>query len=204
MAWTDAAHGVLRRIPTWTVYVAGFAWLGWLFVLGATGGLGVEPVKALEERYGLLALQLLVAGLAVTPLRRFVGLNLIRFRRAIGMMAFWCLCAHLLVWLVLDLQSPGMAAADIVKRPFITVGMAGLSLLVPLALTSTDRAIRRMGADWRRLHRLVYAAVALGAVHFVMQAKGWPLEPLVYLGLVLGLLGLRVVPRVRPRPVPGH
>ena len=204
MAWTETAHRALRRIPTWTIYVAGFAWLAWLFVLGATGGLGVEPVKALEERYGLLALQLLVAGLAVTPLRRYLGLNLIRFRRAIGMMAFWCLCAHFLVWLVLDLQSPAQALADIVKRPFITVGMAGLALLVPLALTSTDRAIRRMGPEWRRLHRLVYPAVALGAVHFVMQAKGWPLEPLVYLGLVLGLLALRAVPRPRARPVPGH
>ncbi len=203
VAWTDAAHRALRRIPTWTIYLAGFGWLAWLFALAATGGLGVEPVKALEERYGLLALQLLVAGLALTPLRRFFGLNLIRFRRAIGMMAFWCLCAHLLVWLVLDLQSPAMAWADIVKRPFITVGMAALLLLVPLALTSTDRAIRRLGRDWRRLHRLVYPAVLLGAVHFVMQAKGWPLEPLVYLGLVLGLLGLRLVPKTRSRPAPG-
>lgn len=195
MDWIAETNAALRRVPTWTIYAVGFTWLGWLFWLGATGGLGVEPVRALEQRYGLLALQLLVAGLAVTPLRRFVGLNLIRFRRAIGMMAFWTLCAHLLVWLVLDLQSPAAAWADVVKRPYITIGMTGFLLLVPLALTSTDRAIRRLGADWRRLHRLVYPAVLLGGVHFTMQAKGWQLEPLVYLGLAAGLVLLRAVPR---------
>lgn len=191
-------------MPTWPIYAAGFVQVGWLFWLGTSGNLGVDPVKTLEHRYGLLALQLLVAGLAVTPLRRFVGLNLIRFRRAIGLMAFYVLIAHVLVWLVLDLQSPAAAWADIVKRPYITIGMAAFLLLVPLALTSTDGAVRRLGSAWRRLHRLVYPAVLLGGVHFAMLVKGWQIEPFVYLGLAGGLILLRAVPRTRTRPAFGR
>ena len=86
---------------------------------------GVDPVKALEHRYGELALQLLIAGLAITPLRRFAGVNLIKFRRALGLVAFFFLLAHLLVWAILDVQTLGRVWADIVKRPYITIGMVG-------------------------------------------------------------------------------
>ncbi|MBK1637213.1 protein-methionine-sulfoxide reductase heme-binding subunit MsrQ [Rhodovulum adriaticum] len=186
-------NGGLRRVPTWPVYLLGMAPAVWFFWLGFTGGLGVEPISELEHRLGLTGLQFLIAGLAVTPLRRLTGINLIRFRRALGLIAFFYILLHLLVWLVLDLQSVQRVAADIVKRPYITVGMAGFLLLVPLALTSTNRAIRRMGpVRWRRLHRLVYVAVPLGAVHFVMLVKGWQLEPLLYLIGVLALLAARI------------
>jgi sulfoxide reductase heme-binding subunit YedZ len=186
-----------RRIPTWIVYAGLSLPAPWLFWQGLTGGLGVEPIKALEHEYGLLALQLLIAGLFVTPLRRFAGVNLLRFRRALGLMAFFYLCCHLLVWLVLDVQILAQVWADILKRPYITVGMAGFLLLVPLALTSTDRAIRRMGVRWRQLHWLVYPAVLLGGLHFVMLRKGWQLEPLVYLALIAILLIPRLAPRRR-------
>lgn len=191
----DAINGALRRVPIWPVYVLGLAPIPWLFWLGATGGLGPEPITALEHRYGLIGLQVLLAGLCVSPLRRFVGINAIRFRRALGLVAFAFIAAHLLVWAVLDVQSLSRVWADIVKRPYITIGMVGFACLVPLAMTSNDRAVRWLGPRWRRLHRLTYVAVALGAVHFVMQAKGWQIEPLVYLSVAAGLLALRMVPR---------
>jgi sulfoxide reductase heme-binding subunit YedZ len=162
--------------------------------------MGVDPVKALEHRYGELALQLLIAGLVITPLRRFAGINLIKFRRALGLVAFFFLLAHLLVWAILDVQTLGRVWADIVKRPYITIGMVGFALLVPLAVTSNDWSIRKLRAGWRRLHRLVYPAVILGGVHYVMVVKGWQIEPMIYLAVILALLAVRIR-RIRARMV---
>lgn len=186
-------NGALRHVPTWPVYLIGGLVPVWWLYLGLTGGLGVEPIEELEHRLGLLALQMLVATLAVTPLRRFAGLNLIRFRRALGLLVFYYVSCHLLVWLVLDVQILGQIWADIVKRPYITIGMAGFVLLVPLAATSNNRSIRALGPQrWKRLHQLSYAAAILGAVHFVMLSKGFQIEPLLYLGAVLVLLAARL------------
>lgn len=197
----DAVNTTLRRVPTWPLYLIGLCPMVWLFWLGLSGGLGVDPVKALEHRYGLIGLQFLLAGLSVTPLRRFAGVNLIRFRRGLGLLAFGYICAHLLVWLVLDIQFLSLIWKDILKRPYITIGMAGFLCLVPLAATSSNWAIRRLGPNWRRLHRLTYLAVLLGGVHFVMLVKGWQPEPLLYLAGAVGLLGLRLVPRGGRKPV---
>jgi sulfoxide reductase heme-binding subunit YedZ len=189
-------NAALRRVPSWLLYIVGAGWGGWLFWLAATGGLGVEPIEALEHRYGKLALQLIVLGLTVTPLRKWAGLNLMPFRRAIGVLAFAFVVAHFLVWAVLDVQSPSAIWADIVKRPYVTIGMAGLIALIPLAATSNNWAVRRLGGmRWRQLHKLVYPAAVLGAVHYVWLAKGFQIEPLIYLFIILGLLALRVVPR---------
>lgn len=189
----DRINTATRRIPAWTLYVIGVLPPAWLLYQGLTGGLGVEPIRALEHELGELALQLLLAGLCITPLRRFAGVNLMRFRRAIGLIAFFYVALHLLVWLVLDVQIPAQIWADIVKRPYITVGMAGFALLVPLALTSNNLSIRKIGGRrWRQLHKLVYGAVLLGAVHFVLLVKGFQIEPLIYLGATLVLLALRL------------
>lgn len=186
-------NAALRRVPPWTLYVAGAGWGAWLFWLAATGGLGVEPIEALEHRYGELALQLIVAGLAVTPLRQRAGLNLMPFRRAIGVLAFGFVLAHVLVWAVLDVQRLSAIWADVLERPYVTIGMAGFLLLIPLGLTSNDWAVRRLGGmRWRRLHRLAYPAAVLGALHYLWLAKGFQIEPLLYLGAILGLLALRV------------
>jgi len=112
-------NGALRGVPAWSLYVVGAAWAAWLFWLGLTGGLGAEPITELEHRYGELAINLLVAGLAVTPLRRFTGLNLMPFRRAIGVLCFFFVLAHLMVWAVLDVQTPARVWADIVERPYV-------------------------------------------------------------------------------------
>ena len=195
----ERANGHLRRMPIWPVYVLGALPPVWFLYLGATGGLGVEPIKELEHRLGEIGLQALIAALAVTPLRRFTGISLLRFRRAIGLLAFYYIVCHLLVWLLLDIGDAARIWADIVKRPYITIGMVGFVLLIPLAITSNDRSLRRLGAQaWRRIHWLAYPATILGAVHFVMVAKGWQIEPLVYLGLILALLAARIrAPRQR-------
>jgi sulfoxide reductase heme-binding subunit YedZ len=194
----ERVNGALRRVPFWPVYVVGALPPLWFFYLGLTGGLGVEPIKELEHRLGEIGLQALIAALAVTPLRRFTGISLLRFRRAIGLIAFYYIACHLLVWLVLDIQDLGRIWQDIVKRPYITIGMVGFVLLIPLAVTSNNRSVRRLGAAaWKRVHWLAYPATILGAVHFVMVAKGWQIEPMLYLGAILALLAARI--RVRPR-----
>ncbi|GGG80539.1 protein-methionine-sulfoxide reductase heme-binding subunit MsrQ [Salipiger pallidus] len=189
----DGLNGGLRRVPAWALYF--LAPLPALYLLwqGSTGGLGVEPISALEHALGELALQLLIAGLYITPLRRFLGINLMRFRRAVGLIAFFYVFLHLLTWLVLDVQVPALIWQDIVKRPYITVGMGAFALLVPLALTSNNLSIRRLGGKrWRQLHRLVYGAALLGGLHFVMLVKGFQIEPLLYMGAIIVLLVLRL------------
>ena len=198
MSMVDRLNGWARRLPVWAVYLIYALPAPYFFYLGLTGGLGVEPIKALEHEYGEIALQLLIIGLCITPLRRHFGLNLLRFRRAIGLLAFFYAALHLLVWLVLDVQILSQIWADIVKRPYITVGMAGFLLLLPLAITSNNLSVRKLGPRWRKLHKLVYPAVLLGAVHFVMLRKGFQLEPLIYLAVIAGLLALRLDWRVIP------
>ena len=188
----QAINTAARKIPTWVIYLLAFLPAPWLFYLGATGGLGVEPIKALEHEYGELALKLLIVGLAITPLRTHLGINLIRFRRAIGLMAFFYVAAHLLVWLVLDVQILSQIWADILKRPYITIGMAGFLVMLPLALTSNNWSVRKLGPKWRQLHKLTYLAVLLGGLHFIMLVKGFQLEPLVYMAVIVGLLLLRL------------
>ncbi|MGB0659506.1 MAG: protein-methionine-sulfoxide reductase heme-binding subunit MsrQ [Mangrovicoccus sp.] len=191
----NSVNDAIRALPVWLVYIVSLLPGLWLFYLAVENRLGIEPIEALEHRLGLIALQFLLAGLCITPLRRFARLNLLRFRRAIGLMGFYYLCAHLLVWAVLDVQSLDRVITDILKRPYITIGMLGFVLLVPLALTSTNWAIRRLGAlNWRRLHRLVYGAVIFAGLHFVMLRKGIQLEPVIYLAVATVLVGLRWYP----------
>lgn len=198
MARAQHINAALRRFPTWPLYVAGALIPVWLIWLGATGGLGVEPIKALEHELGELGLKVLIAGLAVTPLRRFTGVNLLKFRRALGLVGFFLIACHLAVWLVLDVGILSQIWTDILKRPYITIGMAGFALMIPLAATSWNGAIRRMGAQaWNRLHLLVYPAVLLGGVHFVMIGKTWSPDALVHLGAIAALLALRVKRRRR-------
>jgi sulfoxide reductase heme-binding subunit YedZ len=184
----------LPQMPKIAVYLVGFIPAVWLFYAGVTDQLGADPMRYLEQALGLWALRFLIATLTVTPLRQLFNINLLRYRRALGLLAFYYAALHLLTYLVLDqgLDVPAILA-DIVKRPYITIGMATFIILVPLAVTSNNAAIRRMGGQaWAKLHRLVYVA-ALGAVlHFVLVVKSWPPEPLVYAAIVVVLLGYRL------------
>jgi sulfoxide reductase heme-binding subunit YedZ len=188
----------IRRLPEWSVYAAGMVPVPVLLYLAQTGGLGREPIKALEHELGKIALQLFVAVLAVTPLRRHVGLNLLKFRRALGLLCFFYVGLHLLVWLVLDVGIVAQIWADIIKRPYITIGMAAFALMIPLALTSNNWSLRRLGPRWNRLHRLTYVAAVLGSVHYLMLVKTIGVEPFASLAVILGLLALRV-PRLLPK-----
>lgn len=189
----DRLNQILRKLPEWPLYIIGFLPALWLLWLGVNGGLGVEPIKELEHKLGILALQFLIASLAVTPLRRYAGLNLLKFRRAFGLLGFGYVCLHLLTWLALDMAFLwGQIVEDVTERPYIMVGMAAFVLLVPLALTSTKKWIRRLGPRWQKLHRLVYLALPMGAIHFMMQERVWTGQLITYLILAFGIVGLRM------------
>jgi methionine sulfoxide reductase heme-binding subunit len=178
----------------WALYGAGFLPALWSFYLGSTGGLGADPVKAFEHRLGLWALRFLILTLAVSPLRDIFSINLLRYRRALGLLAFYYAVMHFSVYMILD-QALDLNAviADIVKRPFITLGMASLALLIPLAVTSNAWSIRRMGRNWVTLHRLVYVAAACAALHFILAHKTLSGQIVLYAGIVALLLLWRIV-----------
>jgi methionine sulfoxide reductase heme-binding subunit len=164
------------------------------FGLGGAS-LGANPIEELLHALGLWGLRFLVLTLAVTPLRELLKLPwLLAFRRMLGLYAFFYVLLHFLVWLILDRELfwPGVLE-DIAKRPFITIGFIALLLLIPLALTSTNGWIRRLGAQrWRKLHRLVYVIAILGVWHFYWLVKSDVREPLLYAGLTTLLLGYRI------------
>ncbi len=192
-------NATLRRVPAWVLYVLAPIPVITIFYLGLTGELGIDPAKRIEHELGLWSLWLLIAGLAVTPLRRWAGVNLLKFRRAIGVITFFYLLAHLLTWLVLDVQFQNVWA-DIVKRWYITVGMAAFVLMLPLAFTSNTWSVKRLGAaKWRKLHKLTYPIAILGALHFLLLVKGFQWEPILYASIIAGLL----LSRVRPARLPG-
>lgn len=164
------------------------------------GTLGADPVATLLWQTGLWALRLLLASLAVTPLQRLTGWRWpIRFRRQLGLFAFFYACLHLAVYAVFD-RSLDLAAVweDIVERPFITVGALAFLLLVPLAATSTRAAVRRLGPRWQQLHRLVYLAAGLAVLHYLWLVKADLRPPLIYAGILAALLLLRLPLRLLP------
>ncbi len=197
MTLAQTINGRLRAVPAWPIYVIGAIPPLWLLWQGLNGHLGADPVKGLERQLGELALQLMVAVLCISPLRRFTGVSLIKFRRALGIMVFVYVALHFLTWVVLDMGLLWrQMLADIVKRPYVTIGMVGLVALIPLAATSNNWSIRRMGpVAWQRLHRLTYLAAVAGAVHYIWLVKAWPIEPFLYAGAILALLAVRMVPK---------
>lgn len=174
------------------------------FGLGGAS-LGTNPVEKIQDTFGQWGLRLLLITLAVTPLRDWFSAPwLIALRRMLGLYAFAYVLLHFLTWLILDqgLFWPGILE-DIARRPFITVGFTALVLLVPLAVTSTNGMMRRLGRRWKTLHRLVYPIVLLGIWHYYWQVKADVREPLIYLAIALVLLGWRVWKRYRKRPANG-
>ncbi|PYE88365.1 protein-methionine-sulfoxide reductase heme-binding subunit MsrQ [Phyllobacterium leguminum] len=178
----------------WALYGVGLLPALWAFYLGSTGGLGADPVKEFEHRLGLWALRFIILTLMVSPLRDIFSINLLRYRRALGLLAFYYVLMHFSVYMILD-QALDLNAviADIAKRPFITIGMASLALLVPLAVTSNAWSIRRLGANWVKLHRLIYVAAAGGALHFMLSLKTWRPEPIIYAAIIAILLAWRIL-----------
>lgn len=199
----ERINAVLRPIPTWLVYLVGalpglYILAGITLVLSGTydlfgNSLGVDPARTIEHWLGELALQFFIATMLISVLRDRFRLKLIKFRRPLGLLTFFYVVLHLGVWLGLDIQFRWAEAwSDILKRPYITIGMASLILLIPLAVTSNNAMIRRLGPmGWQRLHKLAYPAILLGGVHYVMVQKVWEAEPMIYLSVIVVLLALR-------------
>ncbi|HEU4697992.1 MAG TPA: protein-methionine-sulfoxide reductase heme-binding subunit MsrQ [Gemmatimonadales bacterium] len=179
-----------------------------------TGDLGADPVRTIQDTTGLTTLILLFCTLAVTPLRRLTRLNeLVRVRRLVGLFAFFYAMLHATSYFVFDQElSPPDIAADVAKHPWVLVGFTAWLLLIPLAVTSTNGWIRRLGKRWATLHRLVYPIAALGVLHFLWLVKKDQSEPLAYGAVLVALFVVRVaVSRMRAsrrpaggRPLPGR
>jgi sulfoxide reductase heme-binding subunit YedZ len=195
-------------MPRLTISAVGLAKLGLLalalvpFALllhgAVNGGLGANPVETLTHSTGEWTLRFLLLTLAITPLRRLSGWTVLqRFRRMLGLLAFFYAGLHFAVWAVLD-QSLSWSAIldDVVKRPYITVGFAAFLMLIPLALTSTRGMMRRLGRNWQRLHRLVYPIAVLGVLHFIWLVKADWREPAIYAGILAVLLLARLPGRL--------
>jgi len=162
-------------------------------------GLGANPIEELLHELGRWGLKLLFLTLAITPVRRVTGWNwLLRFRRMLCLFSFFYILLHFTVYAVLD-QGLDMAliVEDVIKRPYITLGMTGLLLLTPLAITSTKGMMRRLGKRWQKLHRLVYVIAIAGVWHFYWQVKLDTLDATVYAMILLVLLGSRIYHRQR-------
>jgi sulfoxide reductase heme-binding subunit YedZ len=193
--WWGAALVMPARAFYWIVFLAAATpggLLGWRVY---TGDLGVNPAETLLHQTGRDALALLLASLAVTPVRRITGWNRVQaVRRMLGLWSFFYACCHFLIYAVFNHLGDVTAIwADVVERPFIFSGMLAFLILVALALTSTAGAIRRLGRNWLRLHRLVYVAAVAGVVHFTWGQKADIREPLVWGAILAVLLGGRAV-----------
>ncbi len=182
---------VATKATIWVAALIPAAWLAWD---AARGGLGANPIEALQLRTGWWGLVLLTITLAITPVRRLTGWHsIVRVRRLIGLFAFFYICLHLTNYVVLDQWFDfDMILEDIAERPFITVGFGAWLILLALATTSTRGWIRRLGRNWQRLHRLVYVAGGLGALHFFWKVKADTREPLVFVAILTVLFLLRV------------
>ena len=190
------------RLVYAAVWLACFAPIPWLVWRLLSGDLGANPIEALIRQLGVWGLRFLLIGLAITPLARLLRQpRLIRFRRTVGLFAFAYVLLHWCVYVGVD-QFFDWAAVikDIYKRPFITIGMTAFVLLIPLAVTSTNAAIRKLGPiKWRRLHRLIYVIAPLGVLHYYMLVKADHRPPLIYAGILAVLLGWRLWEAIQKR-----
>ena len=180
----------------WAVALACLAPLVWLVWRGYQGDLGANPIEKVIRNLGVWGLRLLIVGLTITPLARLLRRpRLIRVRRPIGLIAFGYIVLHLSTYIGVDQYFDWAAIwKDILKRPFITIGMAAFVMLIPMAATSFNAAIRWLGPQkWRGLHRLIYLIVPMGVVHYFLLVKADHRPPLIYGGIVLLLLGWRAV-----------
>lgn len=194
MSLAGAINDAVRRVPRWPLYPVGMVPVVLLLYGLASGGLGPDPVKVVERELGETGLQFLIATLAITPLRRLFCISLIKYRRALGLLAFFYIALHLATWIVLDFNLLwAEMLRDIARRPYITVGVLGFATLLPLALTANDWSIRRLGAaGWQRLHKLVYLAALAGALHHLLLVKTLTPMAILHSGAILMLLALRV------------
>ena len=176
--------------------------LAWLVWDGVTNNLGANPVETVRRYTGDWTLRFLLIALTVTPLRRLTGWHVVvRLRRMLGLFAFFYACLHFVSYIWLDQFFMWDAIMeDILDRPYITVGVASFLLLIPLAVTSTNGMVRRLGGRrWQRLHQLVYVIAVLGVIHFLWLVKSDISEPVIYGAILALLLGFRLFWHLRGR-----
>lgn len=202
----------IRRVIKPAVFLAGLGPFAWLIYNAFWGDLGVNPVETITNHTGIWTLRLVVATIAITPLRWLTGFNpVILLRRMIGLFAFFYGTLHFMTYFILDhsLQFDGLWD-DVVKRPYITAGFTAFVLMIPLALTSTQGWIRRLGGRrWNLLHKLIYVTAAAGVLHYFWKVKLDTTNPIYYAMIVGVLLAVRVayglrrrVPAARTRQAP--
>ena len=185
------------RLAKGVVFALGLAPLAWLIAQAFTGGLGANPVESITHQTGEWGLRLVLVTLAITPLRRLSGFHqLVRFRRMLGLFSFFYVSLHLTTYVWLDAYFDlAYILDDVVERLYITAGFCAFLTMLPLALTSTDSMVRRLGGRlWRRVHRLTYLAAAASVLHFLWLVKADYTEPLIYAGILSLLMVLRAPP----------
>lgn len=189
---------ILIKITVFLLCLIPFVWMVWDVF---TENLGANPVEALSHRTGDWTLRFLLMVLAITPLRKLTGWTWwMRYRRMLGLYAFFYACVHFMVYVAIDLYfSFDQVLEDIVKRPYITVGFLAFVLLIPLAATSTKQMMRSLGKRWKRIHQLVYPIAVLGVIHYIWLVKADLLQPLIYAAILALLLGYRVVGRIKDK-----
>lgn len=190
-------HGVAAMPLFWLT----LGWADLLFVNPVSLRLTAEPVAYTHNALGLMALRLLIATLAVTPILRLTGwVPVMSLRRMLGLWAFAYAALHLVFFMALELDwSLSELWKEAMKRNFILAGLAALLMLIPLAATSSRTAIKALGGRrWQRLHRLVYPAAIAANIHFILRVKGFQWEPWIYLAVLLLLFAIRLLPKRRP------
>jgi sulfoxide reductase heme-binding subunit YedZ len=189
----------VKRAARVVLFLAALVPAGLLVRGMLAGSLGVNPAETIQLQTGRWALKLLLLSLAITPVRRLTGWNvIIQFRRMVGLFAFFYATLHFAAYFAFDLNfAIDTMVTDVLKRPFIALGFTAFLLLIPLAVTSTKGWIRRLGKKWTQLHRLVYVAAVLATIHFAWKVKVFTGDPVYYALVLTLLLGFRVVWEVR-------
>ncbi|MEC7088529.1 MAG: protein-methionine-sulfoxide reductase heme-binding subunit MsrQ [Pseudomonadota bacterium] len=188
----DLVRASVRRLRSWHIYVSLLVPLLFLTYDLLSGRLGVDPMRAIEKSLGVTAIYILILTLCITPFSVLTGINFIRFRRAFGLMSFFYIILHFSTWLLLDMQLRWVEIAEsLTRKPFIVFGMMGFLLLIPLAATSNNYSMKRLGKYWQKLHKLIYVAIILGGIHYLMMEKTLQNDAIITFIIIIALISLR-------------
>jgi sulfoxide reductase heme-binding subunit YedZ len=188
----DFIRASVRRLRIWHIYVSLLIPLLLLTYDLLSGRLGVDPMRSIEKSLGVTAIYILILTLCITPVSTLTGINFIRFRRAFGLMSFFYIILHFSTWLFLDMQLRWVEIVEsLTRKPFIFFGMIGFLLLVPLAATSNNYSLKRLGKYWPKLHKLIYVAIILGGVHYLMMEKTLQSDATITFIIIIFLISLR-------------
>lgn len=188
----DLVRASVRRLRSWHIYLSLLVPLLFLAYDLLSGQLGVDPMRAIEKSLGVTAIYILILTLCITPFSLLTGINFIRFRRAFGLMSFFYIVLHFSTWLLLDMQLRWVEIVEsLTRKPFIVFGMMGFLLLIPLAATSNNYSMKRLGKYWQKLHKLIYVAIILGGIHYLMMEKTLQNDAIITFIIIIALISLR-------------